>query len=684
MPKHIAQPSGSFPRGFGAPTSALELLRPICGSLLDTLTPLLAQLPLSALDTLTMGDLLALSGHTRDPHLLMLLAWLFSALNEGSVCLKLTPEQLLRYHSPDRENEVRRHLEGFCNNLRLGTYRGLVARPGADRRAPLIRVSVGEGRHLTDLLYFQRFFRHERRLKARLEAFLDQVERPICAPDQIESLITDLWRPERVIRLGKDRHPLIADPQQRAALRLILTRCFVVVSGGPGTGKTSLLVNMLRLLAACGLGAEQICLTAPTGRAAQRMREAIQTYLASIAALTAAERPLLELSANTLHRLLRYRPHQQRYLYGADLPLPQRVVIVDEVSMIDVAMLDYLFQAADPGRTRLILLGDKDQLPSVQAGAVFAEMVPRDDPAAALPAETEATRQFHPLQGSLVILETSYRSGRKLARLAQAFNAGRQPMVARCSMNQALTLPPDNCALIESQARSGAASMLTPILTSWADHFYASPVDGAEAAYLDTAAALNGATAEAVTEGKLSEKLFQLFSQMDRARILTMARRGPSGSRAVNRLVVNYLVGRYGLVTDPATGLFNGAPLLITRNDHLRQLFNGDVGVALTDDRGNPRIFVQRGKAFISAPIQTLSDWEPAFATTVHKSQGSEYADVLLVFPGDPRHRLLCREIVYTGVTRARERLFLLARPGELQAALAHRIERSSGVMFST
>jgi exodeoxyribonuclease V alpha subunit len=152
---------------------------------------------------------------------------------------------------------------------------------------------------------------------------------------------------------------------------------------------------------------------------------------------------------------------------------------------------------------------------------------------------------------------------------------------------------------------------------------------------------------------------------------------------ALNRLMMTYLVGRYGWRTDPATGLFNGAPVLVTRNEYARQLFNGDVGIALMDPRGSLRLYVQRGNNLISTPIQALGDWEPAFATTVHKSQGSEYTDVLLVFPGDPQHRLLSREIVYTGITRARKRLLMVAQPEEVQTALGHRIQRTTGLMWS-
>jgi len=360
-------------------------------------------------------------------------------------------------------------------------------------------------------------------------------------------------------------------------------------------------------------------------------------------------------------------------------------VIVDEVSMIDMEMLDRLLQAIDPRRTRLILLGDKDQLPSVQAGSVFAEMVPSASPShTSLPID-ENGAEGHRFKRHLVILKNSYRSGRKLKGLGEAIKQGQVPEMTPVSMTTALALPPDSYTRVGPHSKDDAESQLEEIFTRWIDHQYAaSPADGTSA-YQEIAAGLDGhSLADLSTgEGRESENLFQLFDRLTRSRILTVARRGPLGSAALNRLAMTYLVGLHGRLSDPATGLFNGAPILITRNDYGRQLFNGDVGVALRDDVGSLRVYVQRGRAFISAPILALNDWEPAFATTVHKSQGSEFTDVLLVFPGDPRHRLLSREIFYTGVTRARARLLLLAQSREIQVALQHRIQRSSGLLWS-
>jgi exodeoxyribonuclease V alpha subunit len=669
-------------------TAALELLRPTCGRQLDSILPLLSPLPLTALDTLTLGDLLALSDKGRDVHLTVVLAWLFAALNEGSVCLKLDSQSLTETHLPEQVEAAGEHLQAFIASMDAGAYLGLVDEAGALSGAPLVRVKGQAAVDRPDLLYFQRFYRHEVRLKTRLERFLDGGAGPLCDPGQIEALVADLWRSERVIRLGPARKPLVADPWQQSGLGLMMKRGLTVISGGPGTGKTSLMVNMLRLLTTCGVGADEICLTAPTGRAAQRMREAVQLYLPGIAAISEAEKALLDIEAGTLHKLLRYGRRSQSFHYHAGHPLPARAVIVDEVSMIDVGMLDQLLQAIDPARTRLILLGDKDQLPSVQAGAVFASLMPQSANAVSHDEDDDSKGgRGHRFSNHLVVLQTSYRSGKRLLALAAAVKRGRLPSVAPLPMAVALEMPVDSFATINLDSPAdgpgeGLGATLGHALSQWADHYYASPSGDDGSHYLQLAAKVSGNSPDAMGKGDCKPVLRSLFEHLARARILTVARHGPLGCVALNRLVMGHLVGRHGLVCDPGTGLFCGAPVLLTRNDYVRQLFNGDVGVALWDQAGALRVYVQRGDSFISASVTALSGWEPAFATTVHKSQGSEYAHVLLVFPGDPRHRLLTREILYTGITRARERLLLVAGAQELQTAIENRIRRNSGLMW--
>ncbi|MEJ2642800.1 MAG: AAA family ATPase [Desulfosarcinaceae bacterium] len=529
------------------PSTPVALLQPVCGRLLDDVGPLLAPMPLTALDILTLGDLLSLSGHTQDPDLILVVALLFGALNEGSVCLKLAPAHLSAVSHPDHVPALMHRLEGFLRKLASGEYAGLVDEADAQGGAPLIHAKGHGGAERPDLLYFQRFFRHEKRLQTHLERFLDQGVVPLCPPDRIDPLIKDLWRSQRVIRLGEGRIPLAADPWQQAALRLALMRPFAVISGGPGTGKTSLMVNMLRLLTVCGIQGGDIRLTAPTGRASQRMSEALQNYLTGIDAPTDQEKRLPEIEAATLHRLLRFDPRQQGFYYHAGHPLPVRAVIVDEVSMIDVGMLDRLLQAIDPQRTRLILLGDKDQLPSVQAGAVFAEMVP-PIPATALPDAPESGGRLpHRFHDHLVILRNSYRAGRRLLGLGEAINAGRLPEMATCTAGQALKLPPDSCVRLTLRSTGGPEAGLDTVFAPWVDyhygdhpyrdhpyrdHHYAAADDGST--YLELTAALSGLHRAELTAAEPPAALAALFSRLRQGSLAALPSSSPATIMAVS------------------------------------------------------------------------------------------------------------------------------------------------------
>ena len=206
----------------------------------------------------------------------------------------------------------------------------------------------------------------------------------------------------------------------------------LVVSGGPGTGKTSLLVNMLRAMVKTGTDPSRIVLAAPTGRAAQRMTESLVASLATIVDPDENDRGLGRLSGSTLHKLLVYSSRTGGFLYGSRRPIPADVIAVDEVSMVDVVMMDRLFQAIDPQRTRVILLGDKDQLPSVEAGSVLADMSPD--------AGSAFAQHF-------VVLKNVYRSAGKLLDLAQAINAGHPVPLRPMDFDQTLTLNAGGWAL---------------------------------------------------------------------------------------------------------------------------------------------------------------------------------------------------------------------------------------------
>lgn len=485
----------------------------------------------------------------------------------------------------------------------------------------------------------------------------------------------------------KDGKAIKLNHSQQLAVGLALLQDFTIISGGPGTGKTSIVGALLRCLVRCGLPPEAIALAAPTGRAAQRLTEALRAGLNSLKQPSDAERRLQDVTAHTLHHLLRYHPGRGTFAHHRENPLLADVVIVDEVSMVGIPLLAQLLQALRPP-TKLILLGDKDQLPSVEAGAFLASLVPADSQASFNPDMRSQLARLLPnldlapdlfswpvssrLQDVLVVLEENYRSQRDIQKVAQAINdqqlavVERLPQVNLAALSFAKLEEAGGCRLLDIR---GSVPSWRAVLQRWADHYYLQSFKN-----LLQSCLLGGAetTAEETT------LLDQLFDCLSRARILTLIREGPWGCVGINRFLEQQL--RRPLDPGCRDWLFAGAPVLILRNDHGRQLFNGDVGLTLKSQHGY-RVCFQRQGGYVSFPADALPPHELAFAQTVHKSQGSEYDQVMLVLPAEGGRRLLSKEMIYTGLTRARQLAVLCASPAMLRQAIARQIIRQAALL---
>jgi exodeoxyribonuclease V alpha subunit len=375
--------------------------------------------------------------------------------------------------------------------------------------------------------------------------------------------------------------------------------------------------------------------------------------------------------------------------------------------MVGLDLMAALLQAIRSD-TRLILLGDKDQLPSVQAGAVLAHLIPEDGCAhfgtelsnglrAILPdLDVAPAAGGHRLQDVLVVLQENYRSQREIQEAARAVNGLDTALVDRLprfNLSNQGAGPKEkaedgfvSCSFAELEQRGGcwlsepATDSLAgwrSFLTSWAEHHFLS-------------AMVKGTTyQELVAQYRVSEHqeiplaeravLDQLFTLLGRARILTLLREGFWGSGGVNRLLGQFL----GPHLDARGGvnLFAGAPVLITRNDPSRGLFNGDIGIALRCGTSSRRVVFQRQDGYVSLPVDVLPTHEPAFALTVHKSQGGEYGQVLLVLPPEGGRGLLTRELIYTGITRARQLAIIYGTAEMLRTAISRRIKRESALL---
>jgi exodeoxyribonuclease V alpha subunit len=445
---------------------------------------------------------------------------------------------------------------------------------------------------------------------------------------------------------GDDLAQLFPDPHsaQRRAAELGLRRALALVTGGPGTGKTTTAARLLALLANRNPGI-RVALAAPTGKAAARLGEAIAQAARELDGPLASVRPRLQraaFQARTLHRLLRWHPRTDRCRFHAGNPLPYDVVVVDEASMLDLVLWDRLLSALGRG-TRLVVLGDHRQLKSVQPGRVLAEMIiaaAADGNSGAAGGASEATDS--PLTDCHVELDRNYRfqSHPGISRFAAAI-----------------------------RDYDGETALQTLTNKDYRDELFYYP-----SAQVDNALEQVWPQVMAVVRASTPE---EALAALTRVRILCALRRGRYGVEGVNARVEARL-RREGL---PAGEWAHGRPVLVTANDPHSGLFNGDVGVLLNreDGRGITAWFpgLQEPR---SVPLGALPSHDTAWAMTVHRSQGSEFESVLLVLPPQP-HELAGPELLYTGVTRARSRILLAADEGTLRAACQRRPPRRTGLL---
>jgi exodeoxyribonuclease V alpha subunit len=505
-----------------------------------------------------------------------------------------------------------------------------------------------------DRLYLRRFWSWQSRLSQALGV------RARASGDPVDGAL---------LREGLDRFFPGGPPDggavdwQRIAAQLAVLRRFCVVSGGPGTGKTSTVVKMLALLVEQALAAGRtpptVMLVAPTGKAAARLTESIQSAKAKLP-VTPEVRDAIPEEARTIHRALGVMGGgTTRFRHDAERPLAADVVLVDEASMVDLALMTRLV-AAVPARARLILLGDKDQLASVEAGAVLGDVCNAGDPwsySQALAAElVETTGDQLPVDAgspavrtfgdAIVHLRHSYRFGARsgVAALARAINAG--------------------------DAEASRAALADP---AFPDVILGAPVPAA-----GLGSALRARVVETFRAVVAAEGPREKLAAFGGFRVLAAHRAGPTGVAGLNRSIEQALA-RAGLL-HPRGEWYAHRPVMVLENDYQVGLFNGDVGMILDlPVEGRVAVFLgSDGEIRTLAPAR-LPAHQTVFAMTVHKSQGSEFTEVALVLPRRPSP-VTTRELVYTGVTRAREVARVYGDAAVLDAAVGARVVRASGL----
>lgn len=502
-------------------------------------------------------------------------------------------------------------------------------------------------------LYLQRYFAYETKLYKTL---LSHIQLSSEILEQRKSTLREL-KPHIAQLFGTNGHN--TDWQLVAAL-LALLQNFCIITGGPGTGKTTTVAKILALLLKQNENLK-IALAAPTGKASVRMAESIGAT--DILVEDTIKTKLKQLQPTTLHRLLGWKRNSPYFAHNKNNPLPYDVLLVDECSMIDLAMFSKLMQAVSKN-TKVILLGDKDQLSSVEAGSAFSDLC------SALPLPnlfssdmTQFLNAFFPqssqqvipasealtnhLTNHVVTLQYSHRfsSDSGIGKLSHAVITGNQQI-----LNE----------IIETQNEE------TIIDTEYDQNLFNEFLKGYE------------------TYIKIDTP-YEALLAFNKIKVLCATRNGEMGVKQTNIFIQNYIKKIFNNTTDISATFYENMPIMITENNYNLGLFNGDIGIIRKDQHGDLKAwFINEDKAAEEKVKSVLpayiNNYELAFAMTIHKSQGSEFEEVLIRLPRKSESNLLTKELLYTGITRAKQKVIIQAEITTLFNCINTAVERGSGL----
>lgn len=542
-------------------------------------------LQLSQLDRQTINDLWEISkSDSNKEEFCCVLAVLFQLFSNGSLCLS--------FEADDKEMQIPHEWHDiFAEGKKLfssGFFSEVTAKANGEKTKflPLVLRTLKSGEQL---LYFYRCWKSEEILRGNLKRCLGHFDNADI-PQEVDS-------PEEEGLEAK----------QKEAVRSVPQKNFLVVTGGPGTGKTYTAARMIKKV--MRLHPDwKIALAAPTGKAAKRLEESL------------ALNGFSDLSGQTLHRLLGIRNAALTAVYNHENQLPYDLILVDEISMVDIHLFSALLDAVSD-ETRLILLGDSNQLPSVDAGAVLADLVYEGNVA-------NAGDWLCKLNASTVCLNTTRRTENEIMRnIFEKVKNGDVSVVKELAEDDSA---PIKFTVVPEDERESFV-FLRDFLKKYIDNTGFAPIPDSQ----------------------------------NQTKILTVNRTGFWGCKNINDILEEY----FGYQRD-------GTPIIVTGNIYEQNLFNGDSGWL---EGGKEKKMVTSNKGEISLRLLE-GNYETAFAVTIHKSQGSEYKNVIIILPPDANNALLSREIIYTGITRAKEKITVVGRKSVFEAALKRRIFRCSGL----
>ncbi len=606
---------------------------------------------------------------TADEQFWLVLLALVDAVNQGSLCLDLkqpSVQQKLQRLGVEQVSELMRSID--WSELHL-------------QQTAILHCE-------NDCLYFAKYRQLEQQLQGALERLLRDYAGPEFTAQQVAAAarqVTDELSFEHI------------EARQVLAIVISLLQPFGIISGGPGTGKTTIMSSVLRALMLLGYRPEDVVLAAPTGRAANRMTESLHEVLSQhIKVVANTDQGLMDLEAKTIHRLLGARAGWRGFQYGAHNLVNCKLLVVDEVSMVDAALMRQLLQAV-PLDCRVILLGDQFQLPSVDSGAVLADLMPPVGTTdqysesmcqnlalaldgfackSTLMAELTPVNTAHLLTDHVAVLTVSKRCQPDIAALSELVRQGRAEQMFESDLLQIAaedfveqTVEGVYFMAADSDFKTWQRNYLNWIKS----HYFAQSTD-----FKALIKQLHGFDETQLTQ--YQTPLTQIFKLINSNRILTLVNESTVGSVQINEHITALMKQQLGV--SGMQNRYHGSVIMLGQNNTTLGLFNGDVAILLASNNGQLRAVLPHQGGFISHSIHVLPRFTSAYAITVHKSQGSEFQHVLMPLPEDENHRLLTREIIYTGMTRAKQSVGIYAAPEALKMAVKRQTSRHSGLRF--
>jgi exodeoxyribonuclease V alpha subunit len=553
---------------------------------------------------------------------------LFAEQNIGSTCLNLNDPHLIESLKSLGIPKAEKAVGKLIADIKANKYQKIISDQTTDF-LPLFLIE----RDGFNYLYLNKNWDAENKINQKLRSYAAINSKVVQMQNQ--TILEGIYR----------NSPREFNADQKKAIEFSLLHSFVILTGGPGTGKTFTLTGILRGLLGSGIAIHEIALAAPTAKAANRMNESISENVKKIAKPTKNEEQLYNLKGTTIHRLLGLSTYVAESQYSELYPLPFKVLVIDEASMIDLYLMKTLISSVDIKQTKLILIGDKDQLPSVDEGAVFSDLI-----------ENNSIK-------NVVTLNESYRSHGKLLTFIKS--------IKNKTKGDDISLPTFPNMEVFLNVQEEPVGLLE--LNSLNKEQYANEIK-----YWVRRHFLDAVTNFTAVHTLDFEKIKTYLNQINETKILSVINNGIYGVDGLNQFCMDEILN--STTIRKSNHYFHGMPIQILKNNNYIELYNGDIGVIMkNEDHYFQAVFMINNQLKVFA-IEKLPAFQMSFATTVHKGQGSEYDHVLLVIPPEGVESVASKQLLYTGISRAKKKCLIFSSKADLQKSLDNEIKRTSGV----